>query len=146
PFRDVDLGHRSEVQERPAVGRGEGLAGRDACRINTRGNALALEERRHRASIGARVYSASGLKSSLCGPVAQLGERVNRTHEARGSNPLGSTKVPTIRTRSTNRTTWQFGRPRLPPCHRQLPTPSPSWRRSRSRPDTRSISSAGRTT
>src|SRR5689334_1962610 len=25
------------------------------------------------------------------GPVAQLGERVNRTHEARGSNPLGST-------------------------------------------------------
>jgi hypothetical protein len=27
----------------------------------------------------------------LRGPVAQLGERVNRTHEARGSNPLGST-------------------------------------------------------
>src|SRR3989440_12555612 len=28
-----------------------------------------------------------------CGPVAQLGERVNRTHEARGSNPLGSTNA-----------------------------------------------------
>src|SRR6266705_4286410 len=27
------------------------------------------------------------------GPVAQLGERVNRTHEARGSNPLGSTPL-----------------------------------------------------
>src|SRR5690349_5665882 len=35
------------------------------------------------------IHSVSRVRS---GPVAQLGERVNRTHEARGSNPLGSTK------------------------------------------------------
>jgi hypothetical protein len=33
---------------------------------------------------------------SACGPVAQLGARVNRTHEVRGSNPLGSTKLPSL--------------------------------------------------
>src|SRR5262245_1437166 len=42
-------------------------------------------------SIGARVYSLFSARCDCCGPVAQLGERVNRTHEARGSNPLGST-------------------------------------------------------
>src|ERR1041385_9258092 len=35
---------------------------------------------------------AFSARCDCCGPVAQLGERVNRTHEARGSNPLGSTK------------------------------------------------------
>src|SRR2546422_10209081 len=38
-----------------------------------------------------RVYSHFSALCKLCGPVAQLGARVNRTHEVRGSNPLGST-------------------------------------------------------
>src|SRR5712691_3409174 len=46
-----------------------------------------------KASIGAQLYSQVGAPCDCCGPVAQLGERVNRTHEARGSNPLGSTNV-----------------------------------------------------
>ena len=32
-------------------------------------------------------------RPAQCGSVAQLGERVNRTHEVRGSNPLGSTNL-----------------------------------------------------
>ncbi len=32
------------------------------------------------------------------GPVAQLGARLTGSQEVRGSNPLGSTKVPTMRT------------------------------------------------
>src|SRR2546426_7382943 len=41
-----------------------------------------------------RVYSHFSALRELCGPVAQLGARVNRTHEVRGSNPLGSTNCP----------------------------------------------------
>src|SRR5207253_6834207 len=38
-----------------------------------------------------RVYSHFSALRELCGPVAQLGARLNRTQEVRGSNPLGST-------------------------------------------------------
>src|SRR5690606_26586826 len=36
--------------------------------------------------------AAEHIDYSVLGAVAQLGARVNRTHEVRGSNPLGSTK------------------------------------------------------
>src|SRR5437867_5372019 len=39
------------------------------------------------------LYSALCAQCDDCGPVAQLGERVNRTHEVRGSTPLRSTRV-----------------------------------------------------
>src|SRR3989441_9695408 len=41
-----------------------------------------------------RVYSHFSALRELCGPVAQLGARLNRTQEVRGSNPLGSTNCP----------------------------------------------------
>src|SRR5207237_10035866 len=57
PLRDVGLGHGSEVEERPAVGRGERLAWRDARRINAFGNAFSFEERGHFRG----VYEAAGI-------------------------------------------------------------------------------------
>src|SRR6266849_5906675 len=103
PGRDVGLGHGAEVEERPAVGRGECLAGRDAGRIDAFRQALAFEQERHFASIGIGgvrpLVPGSDANSSrailafpqACGPVAQLGARLNRTQEVRGSNPLRST-------------------------------------------------------
>src|SRR5256884_9869809 len=43
-----------------------------------------------------RVYSHFSALRELCGPVAQLGARLNRTQEVRGSNPLGSTICPPL--------------------------------------------------
>src|SRR5690348_17804205 len=54
---------------------------------------LLKKEATRRASIGAPLYSAFTARCDDCGPVAQLGARVNRTHEVRGSNPLRSTKI-----------------------------------------------------
>src|SRR5207245_5008112 len=52
PGFDVRLGHRAEVEQRPAIWRGEGLAGRDASWIDPIRQALGLEQERHVASIG----------------------------------------------------------------------------------------------
>src|SRR5260370_21418381 len=52
PLPDISGRYRSEVQERPAVGSGEGLAGRNARRIDTLRESFALEQKRHLASIG----------------------------------------------------------------------------------------------
>src|ERR1700693_4613543 len=47
-----------------------------------------------RSLTGRRYTGPSPKRVPQCGSVAQLGERVNRTHEVRGSNPLGSTNRP----------------------------------------------------
>ena len=103
PGRDVGLRDRAEMKEGPAVRGGEGLARRDPRGVDAFRNPLAFEEECHFASIGIVFFGrcsalwigfSAGLYwpfPSTHGPVAQLGERVNRTHEARGSNPLGST-------------------------------------------------------
>src|SRR5260370_15654112 len=107
PRRDVGVGHRAELQERPAVGGREGLAGWDAGRIDAFSLALALEEERHFASIGiallGRIVPGQDVESCRAilavpprasGSVAQTGERLNRTQEVRGSKPLRSTICP----------------------------------------------------
>src|SRR3982074_2080975 len=107
PFRDVGLGHWSEVQQRPLVGCRERLPGWNPRSIHALRNPLALEEKRHLASIGTaarrdlfppartrsgpRLYWLFRSIPQARGPVAQLGARLNRTQEVRGSNPLGST-------------------------------------------------------
>ncbi len=43
----------------------------------------------------------TGIMPLVCGAVAQLGERYNRTVEAKGSNPFSSTSPPTQRINKT---------------------------------------------
>ena len=60
PLREVRLGDRSEMQERPTVGGAQGLAGRNPRGVDALWQPPAFEDRGHRlASIGA----------AYCGPV-----------------------------------------------------------------------------
>src|SRR5205807_9989496 len=51
PLRDVRLRYRAEMQERPAVGRGEGLTRWNARRIDALRNTLTFEERCHSRAV-----------------------------------------------------------------------------------------------
>src|SRR5438874_13386494 len=92
----VGLGDRAEMEQGPAVGGGQGLAGRDARGVDTLRELLILEEERHPREYRNRPTGADCSGAILAfrserGPVAQLGARLNRTQEVRGSNPLRST-------------------------------------------------------
>ena len=81
PLRDVRGRYRSEMQEGPAVGSCEGLAGRNARRIDTLRESFALEQKRHLASIGTegrrRLFRPRDpIRARLYWPFPQLLEHV----------------------------------------------------------------------
>src|SRR4029077_14251366 len=84
PFGDVGLGHGTEVEEGPAIGRGERLAGRDAGGVDALRQPATLEQKSHGASIGTRgggpLFPARSanwaplywpLRPTMCGSLAQ---------------------------------------------------------------------------
>ena len=48
------------------------------------------------AALGSREVGGIIISSSRRGPVAQLGARLTGSQKVRGSNPLGSTKLPSF--------------------------------------------------